>query len=265
MKRLLFGVTLCSLASAFAFVIPGWAPAADDKDASWGSVKGQLVIGALIDGKVPPRKQLDVNKDQEHCLSKGPLLSDEWVVNPETKGVQWVFVWLAPEKGGSPLPIHPSLKEIKEKDVVLDQPTCKFEPHALAIRQGQDVIAKNSAPVAHNVHWTGHPLKNPGNNVIVPSGQSITIKDLKADRFPVEVKCDIHGWMKGWIRVYDHPYFAVTDQNGMFGFKLAPAGQYRLMTWHDSGYGPGGRDGSPITIKGGAETNVGQLKMEYKP
>src|SRR5581483_7554242 len=99
--------------------------------------------------------------DQQHCLAKGPLLSDEWVVDPKTKGVRWVFVWLVPEKGGSPLPVNPALKDIKNKDVVIDQPTCKFEPHALGMRQGQELIAKNSAAIAHNVHWTGFPIKNP--------------------------------------------------------------------------------------------------------
>ena len=31
----------------------------------------------------------------------------------------------------------------KDKDVVIDQPTCQFIPHALGMRQGQNLVAKN--------------------------------------------------------------------------------------------------------------------------
>ena len=50
--------------------------AADEKDA-WGTVKGQVVFGG---DAIPPPKPIDVsnNQDKQHCLSKGPLLSDEW-------------------------------------------------------------------------------------------------------------------------------------------------------------------------------------------
>jgi hypothetical protein len=70
--------------------------------------------------------------------------------------------------------------------------------------------------------------------------------------------------MVGWLRIFDHPYFAVTDEDGKFEIKLAPAGNYSLMSWHEAvGYGPGGRQGVPVTIKGGADTDVG--KLELKP
>jgi hypothetical protein len=255
------------VAATALFLVEGPVAA---QNGGWGTVKGQVVYGGA---NVPEPAKLDVNKDQVHCLAKGPIFSEEWVVNPKNKGVRWAFVWLAPAKGGSPLAIHPNLVKIKDPDVVLDQPVCRFEPHAVALRQGQNLIAKNSAPVAHNVHWTGHPLKNPGGNFIVPPTQSLTVKDLKADRFPVEVKCDIHPWMKAWVRVYDHPYFAVTDADGKFEIKDAPAGPCNLVIWHDSGYGPPypmmpnqphpGRDGTPIKVKAGGDTDVG--KLELKP
>jgi hypothetical protein len=226
---------------------------------SWGTIKGQLVWG----GKdIPDPRPTNVNKDQDHCLSKGPLVSDELVVNKRNGGVRWAFVWLAPELGAEPLTIHPGLQEIKDKDATIDQPCCMFVPHALGLRQGQELLAKNSAPIAHNVHWQGHPLKNPGGNRIVPAGQSLTIKELKADRFPVKISCDIHGWMGAWVRVFDHPYFAVTDADGKFEIKLAPAGNFRLMLWHEAvGNIPGDGKGIGVTITGNTVTDVGQIKM----
>jgi hypothetical protein len=158
------------------------------------------------------------------------------------------------------LPVHPSLKNIAHKEVEVDQPTCQFVPHALGMRQGQVLVAKNSSPVSHNINWTG--IKNPGGNVLVPAGQSHAIADLLADRIPLKLSCNIHPWMSAWVRIFDHPYFAVTDENGKFEIKLAPAGKYHLVTWEEAvGYGPGGRLGMPIVIKGGADTDVGKIEL----
>ena len=90
------------------------------------------------------------------------------------------------------LPIHPSLQDVKEKKVTLDQPMCAFVPHCLAIREGQDLEVKNSAPIPHNVNWSGNPIKNPGGNILIPAGGAFVIQNLKADRFPLMVSCNIH-------------------------------------------------------------------------
>jgi plastocyanin len=228
----------------------------------WGTIKGQIVFGGE---KIPDRKLQNVTMDKEHCLSKGPLLDEEWIINPKNKGLRWTFVWLG--RGDDPkgkLPIHPKLNTIGVKQVEIDQPCCQFVPHALAIRQGQELVAKNSAPVAHNVNWTGG-VKNPGGNQILPAGKSYTITNLVADRFPVKIACNIHPWMNGWVRVFDHPYFALTDADGNFEIKDAPAGNYRLFIWHETGYrgGSKGREGEGVTIKKDAVTDLG--KLEFKP
>ena len=49
----------------------------------------------------------------------------------------------------------------------------------------------------------------------------------------VKVKCDVHPWMFAYIGVVDHPWFAVTDQNGNFTLPLGlTAGQYTLAAVH---------------------------------
>ncbi|MBY0526276.1 MAG: hypothetical protein K2R98_22980 [Gemmataceae bacterium] len=234
----------------------------DDKD--WGTIKGKLVWAG--DEATAKPKELTIDKDQMHCLEKGKLFNEEWVVGKD-KGVKWVFVWLSPEPGSDKkLPIHGSLKDIKEKKVEIDQPCCQFIPHCLAMREGQTLIAKNSSPIGHNVNYTGHPLRNPGKNVAVGPKGAIEIENLKADeKFPVTVACNIHGWMKAYVRVFDHPYFAVTDGEGNFEIKNAPAGEWRLKVWHETGWrgGASGRDGDKITVKGGTTTDLG--KLDIKP
>lgn len=235
------------------------APAADDK--GWSTLKGQVVWAG---DEIPKREPVKVTKDEQHCLANGPILSEDWVVNPKNKGVQWTVIWLAPEpNAGPPVRIHPDLKEIKTKEVVIDQPCCAFVPHVLAMRQGQDLLVKNSAPVPHNVNWSGS--NNDGGNVIVSAGQSYTISGLKAGKLPLMVSCNIHPWMRARVAVIDHPYFDVTDKNGSFTIPKAPAGHYRLKVYHESiGWlgGAKGRDGQPITIKDSGVTDLGKLDIK---
>jgi len=53
----------------------------------------------------------------------------------------------------------------------------------------------------------------------------------KAETF--RVKCEVHGWMGAYIGVFEHPFFAVTGEDGSFTIKGLPAGEYTLEAWHE--------------------------------
>lgn len=244
-------------------VLEGASSALGQDNGKWGTVKGQLVYGGAV---IPEPEKLKVDKDVGHCLSRGDIYSEAWVINKKNKGVKNVFVWLE-SANGQPLPIHPQRKPIPQKEAEIDQPCCMFVPHALAIREGQTIVVKNPSPVTHNFKWGGHPEVNPGGNNNMPPNSQFKITDLKADRLPVRIECNIHPWMGGYIRVFDHPYFAITDDNGNFSLSLAPAGEYRIKIWHPSvGWrtGPPGKKGEPIQIKADSITDLGQLPIGGK-
>ena len=161
------------------------------------------------------------------------------------------------------MPIHPKLGEPAKKQVEMDQPCCMFIPHALAMRQGQELVVKNSALFAHNTNWQS---LNVGGNVLIPAGGKIVIENLKAARYPIKVACNIHSWMGAWVRVFDHPYYAITDENGNFEIKDAPSGDYHLVVWQETvGYvSKGGKNGEPIAIKANGVTDAGEFKVNPK-
>jgi hypothetical protein len=228
----------------------------------WGTVKGRIVWGG---DTIPKREFVTIDQDPKHCKSEGPIARENLVINTKNKGMRWVFVWLAPQQAGQKLPIHPNLEKITVKEVVMDQPCCKFVPHALGMREGQILLARNSSPVKHNFHWIPHPAKNQAGNETIAEGKSLEIKGLMADTRPMQIQCDLHKWMRAWVRLFDHPYFAVTDEDGNFEIKLAPAGNWRLFVWQEEfGWrgGEAGAKGQPITIKGGGVTDLGNLEMK---
>lgn len=248
---------LVSIAAGM-FALAGLIGVVEAQGDGWGDVSGRITWGS---DKIPEQGNINIgaNPDAAACMKDGPLKDESWIVNPKNKGLKNVFVWLEAAKKGDKLPIHPKHAKKPDNKIDVDQPSCAFIPHAIAIREGQILVAKNSSGIAHNFKWTGNPTVNPGGNVLLPPGAAKEIDDLKADRIPVAIECNVHPWMKGWTRVYDHPYFAVTDADGKFTIKDAPAGDYRIKAWHGSGGWLGGikgKDGQPITIKIGG-TDIG--------
>jgi hypothetical protein len=105
--------------------------------------------------------------------------------------------------------------------------------------------------IAHNFFWVSE--NNGNHNVNVPAnGQWTMPKPLVMEKPPIQYKCTIHGWMTGYVRVFDHPYYAVTDDDGRFEIKNAPVGKYRIVYWHETGLrgGAKGRFGEKVEVKG---------------
>lgn len=220
----------------------------------WGTIKGQVIFAG---DKVPAAEELKVDKNQDHCLAKGPILARTWTVNPQSKGVRYVVVFLKPEAGQS-LPVNPEANP-KKDSVVIDQPMCHFEPHILAMTKDQKFLAKNPSPVAHNIVITG--FKN-SHNIQMAPGTDRTF-DLQPENNPISLSCGAHPWMKGTLWVFAHPYFAVTDENGNFEIKNAPAGAQNLVVWHEGKGYVIGRNGKKVDVPAGSTVDVG--KVELKP
>ncbi len=238
---------------ACALVLAGLVAAGGDAQppAAWVTVKGQVLFPANV--AVPPRKPVAVPAGVPVC-PKAPVLDENVVVNPKSRGIKNVVVWLRPNNvvnakaAFAPNEIHPADAKRKPAEVVIDQPCCMFEPHVLACRVGDTLVVKNSAAIAHNVFWTSD--NNGQFNRNIPAGGQFALpQPLVAEPAPVQYKCTTHPWMSGYVRVFDHPYFAVTDEDGRFEIKDAPAGTYRIVYWHENTGFKGkaaGRFGEPV-------------------
>ena len=247
MRTLVFS----ALSAAVLLAAAGLGTAADEK---WVPIKGQVVFPK--DKPIPKRAALNVTQDKDHCLSKGDLLDESVVVNPKNRGVKNVVVFLRPDdtQAKSEFPkdkIFPDDAKRKPAEVVIDQPCCMFVNRVTLARVGDTLVVKNSAPVAHNFFWDSG--NNGAFNQTVPKQEEWKMPAaLKKEAPPIQYKCTIHGWMTGYVRIFDHPYYALTDENGNFEIKNAPAGKFRIVYWHENGVrgGAPGRFGEQIEIKG---------------
>jgi hypothetical protein len=252
-------VVSCGLCCALVTALAASA-GADEKQ--WVTIKGQVVFPA--DKKIPQRKPLAVNA--QACLAKGPILDESVIVNPKNNGVKNVVVYLRPDNNNPKAAfaqgqIHPGDAKRKPVDLVIDQPCCMFIDRVTCARVGDTIVVKNPVAIAHNFFWNSD--NNGAYNVNVPvNGQWKMPKVLVKESPPIQYKCTIHGWMTGYVRIFDHPYYAVTDADGKFEIKNAPAGKYRIVYWHENGVrgGAKGRFGDQIEITAGKGGT-----MEMKP
>jgi hypothetical protein len=252
----------CLASAVVALAVPLMAAAfVTAQDDSWGTIKGRVVWGPKDIPVQMPIAAVNQNDDRAHCLKDGPVLDELWVVDPKSRGLRWTFVWLIHDdvKNKEPLPIHPKLQKIVEPNVIVDQPVCAFIPHALGIREGQILVAKNSSPKSHNIRWEGSG-RNSGGNVIVPAGKEHAIKGLVAQKLPMPIECNLHKWMNGYVGIFSHPYFAVTDKDGNFEIKDGPAGQYRLVVYNTAyNGGAKGNKGIQIAIPASKTADLGDI------
>jgi hypothetical protein len=212
------------------------------------------VTGIVVWAENPPPPAANLPlAGQPDC--KVPVPDESIVVDPDSRGLRDAFVWLEPAPGKT-FEIPDALRKPALPNVEIDQIDCRYVPRVVALREGQTLTVKNSSNVAHNVKWQGNPEVNPPFGKLQPPGPSLVIDGLKADRLPIVLECNIHPWMQGYVRVFDHPYFAVTDAAGKFSIPAPAAGPCILKIWHGGrGWlgGAAGRAGKAINATGAAQ------------
>lgn len=151
--------------------------------------------------------------------------SEEVIVNDDGT-LRNVFVWV---KSGLPDRQWPT----KTERVKLDQHTCIYKPHVMAVMTGQEIEITNSDPTNHNIHPL--PRANQEWNESQSQGVPAKIKSFPREEAspPIAVKCNVHPWMRSYIAVVSHPFYAVTGEDGSFTIKGLPPGDYTVEAWHE--------------------------------
>jgi plastocyanin len=114
--------------------------------------------------------------------------------------------------------------------VVLDQRLCADQPSVLAARAGQTLRLQNSDPLTHTVHATraGQTIFN----VAMPLQHAELTRTLPLAPGLVDIRCDVHPWMRAVVRTFDHPHFTTTDASGRYRLSGLGPGDVHLHAWH---------------------------------
>ena len=122
-------------------------------------------------------------------------------------------------------------EELTLDTITIDQIGCMYTPHVNAVMTGQKVLIKNSDQTLHNVN--SQSKINDSFNSAQPAGVPDIEKSFSSAEDPFYIKCDVHPWMKAWVMVSNHPYFAVTDDSGKYKIDNVPSGTYEIVFWQE--------------------------------
>jgi plastocyanin len=113
--------------------------------------------------------------------------------------------------------------------VAMRQRGATFEPHVLAVTVGTTVAFPNDDRTYHNVFSLSRPRRFDLGRYA--AGRS---KDVRFERAGlVRVFCDIHAHMNAFIFVFDHRFYAATDEDGRYRIDRVPPGGYRVTAWYE--------------------------------
>jgi plastocyanin len=200
------------------------APAAPGAQKVDSATAGDVTGTVTLTGPAPKNEPIRMNADPV-CVkeAKGPQMQETFVVGADGK-LGNVFVYVKDGLGNY-------VYDPPAAGATLDQQGCRYTPHVFGVRVGQPIEIVNSDPTLHNIHAMpkGNPEFNNGQPI---QGMKMT-HAFKAKEVMVPFKCDVHGWMNAYVGVLDHPYFAVTKDDGAFELKGLPPGTYTIEAWHE--------------------------------
>lgn len=286
MRRFSFGVALAALpAFALSLMLAGCGGGKDTGPAGGGGGSDSEVVQekelkvlepgkGILKGKITLNGKPDLaaltknlhdemkKKDTVYCMKGLEKETTQFKYCVNEKGLLGnVFVWVIPDTGTFFKVTDQQLKDVP-KQVETHQPHCAFLPHCLfhfsqyhpdpknTRKQkptGQIWVIHNDAEIGHNTNYKGG-VKNKGENITLKAKSERKIDNLVPEKSPVNITCNIHTWMRGYMWVVDTPYYDISKSDrlsgkdkvekgdaafGTYEIKNLPVGKVRVLAWHE--------------------------------
>ena len=170
------------------------------------------------------------------------------------QGPGGAVIWLKRIGGETPRPAPARGKVITQRNKA-------FLPRVLVVPVGSKVVFKNEDPIFHNIFSLTKP--NEFDTGLYKEGASYT----QTFKHPgaVQLLCNIHASMLGFVVVVDTPYYAQADVAGAFAIKGVPPGEYQIEVWHENASQPTvqrlavGPDGARVALRIGGDQRPPQF------
>src|SRR5215468_23684 len=185
---------------------------------------GAAVVGkVMFTGQVPQPSKLSMNADPSCAkLRSGPAMSQDFLTGSDNT-LGNVIVFISDGLAGRTF-------DVPAEAVTFEQKGCEYAPHVVALRANQKLKMVNSDNTTHNIHPL--PANNREWNKAEPAGTTME-ESFPREEIAIPVKCNVHPWMKSYVAVFKHPYFAVTAKDGSFQLPNLPPGEYTVEAWHE--------------------------------
>ncbi|MEB2360738.1 MAG: carboxypeptidase regulatory-like domain-containing protein [Bryobacterales bacterium] len=192
-----------------------WTPTGDE-----GTLTGKVAF----QGQAPKFRAIAMDADAVCAAKHSKPVYPEAVIVNSNGTLRNVFVYV---KTG----LEDKNFAVPDDPVELDQDGCIYKPHVLGIQSRQNLRVVSSDNTTHNIHPM--PKVNREWNVSQPPGADPIIQVFNRPEATIPVKCNQHPWMRAYIHVISHPFYALSGEDGTFEIKGLPPGKYQLEAVHE--------------------------------
>jgi len=224
-------VSLLSLASSCSKTVE---EPTDETGKTYTAKGNEGTISGVIayNGAAPEAKKIDTSADAA-CTSKSPnLATEDWIIKDGKLANAYVYIKDGTLADGTKIGDYSTWPNMPAA-ATLDQNGCHYQPHVIGVVVNEPITIKNSDPTTHNIHFT--PKSNPDWNQSQPNGAAPLTHKLARAEVLVPVKCNQHPWMKSYVAVSKHPFFAISAPDGSYTINGVPPGKYTVVAWHEGG------------------------------
>lgn len=193
-----------------------------------GALAGSITGKIVYEGEVPAvlSKPIDTSADPECAThaADNPVMNETLVLG---EGQTLANILVKVTKG-----LPEKTWDVPAEPATMTQEGCRYAPHVTVVRLGQTLYVKNPDGIFHNVNCA--PKKNKPQNRAMPKNMKILefVFD-QAEEEPFRFKCDVHPWMMAYCAVLTHPFYDVTEKDGVFTIEGLDPGEYEIEAWHE--------------------------------
>jgi hypothetical protein len=184
--------------------------------------------GATLEGTIKrearlaptsPDSVIAVARDQQVC-------GDSVSIIETGDALANTLVWIDGITSGKPLP------ELRRDRLTIHN--CQFEPRVMAVPIGTTINIFSADGIEHDARFYREAAGDPIDEVRTFNYGSV-VPSEKIAKAPgiVEVRSRLRPYARGYVAVFNHPYYAVTDSSGAFRIDGLPGGTYTVKVWHE--------------------------------
>jgi len=199
-----------------------------------GVILGEVRGGAPFDTSVVPTRDSTVCRPYTETL-----------VPSRDGGVGQAIAWLVG------VPAGPRDNAPRRMHLTLDG--CRLSPRVQRVAAGATVLVHGNDAMMSRLQLV--PLGERASRstiLLTDAGQVVPSDEATREPALLEVRDDLHPWVRAFIAVAPHPFVAVTDADGDFRFDGVPPGRYTLVVWHERL----GTQRKTVKVEGGVQVRV---------
>ena len=195
--------------------------------ATAGTIQGQVIWNGQVP-EVPPLEVLP-NPLAGEVLRKKQLRPNPnaLLVDAQTKGVANAVVFLRGLDGKRGRPWHHPPVSVEQRAGQFHVMQGTVDSRCGFVRRGDGIEMVSRDRFFHSLHAAGAAFFT----LTFPDPDLPLRRSLKENGLVELTSGTGYFWMRGYLFVDDHPYYARSDAEGQFVLPLVPAGRYELVCW----------------------------------